>query len=256
VTMGAVSETLFEEAMSNSAIPRYEIAEWREKHGVLVGVTGRLEDFDLGLAGSDSMGVVMSRLRSLRQSFGPSFSSLVVGHQSHGTGIGVYPYPIAGLLITEDCDGHATALGGMVLGVTVADCVPVYLLDPQSPAIAILHAGWRGVAGGMLECGVRCLSELTGVAPSGLLMHCGVGICGECYEVGSEVFAAVTGRPAEGPSRLDLRSVLIDRARALGLVHTTASGWCSAHDGDRFYSHRASRGRAGRMLAYIGRPVT
>ena len=140
MTMGAVSKTLFEEARSKSAVPRYEIGEWREKHGVMVGVTGRLEDFDLGLAGSDSMGVVMSRWRSLRQSFGPSFSGLVVGHQSHGTSVGVYPHPIEGLLITENCDGHATPLGGMVLGVTVADCVPVYLLDPQSLAIAILHA--------------------------------------------------------------------------------------------------------------------
>jgi copper oxidase (laccase) domain-containing protein len=58
-------------------------------------------------------------------------------------------------------------------------------------------------------------------------------------------------RPA-GP--LDLRGALADRARALGVGAVTVSGWCSAHDADRFYSHRRSAGKDGRMLAYLGVP--
>ena len=56
----------------------------------------------------------------------------------------------------------------------------------------------------------------------------------------------------EGPWHLDLRERLTAQAQALGLVELTTSGWCSAHDQTSFYSHRASRGTDGRMVAYIG----
>ena len=62
------------------------------------------------------------------------------------------------------------------------------------------------------------------------------------------------GAAADGPGpwHLDLRSTLVEQARALGLRQVTASPWCSAHHRDRFYSHRASRGADGRMVAYLG----
>ena len=82
-------------------------------------------------------------------------------------------------------------------------------------------------------------------------MHCGVGICGNCYEVGSEV-AVRFG--LTGTVLLDLRALLTRQARALGIDEITVSPWCSAEGRDRFFSHRASRGRDGRMVAYLGRP--
>ena len=86
-------------------------------------------------------------------------------------------------------------------------------------------------------------------------MHCGVGICGQCYEVGSEVVVGC-GRPADGPGpwHLDLRDVLADQAAALGVRNVTLSSRCSAHERPTFYSHRASRGTDGRMVAYLGIP--
>ena len=94
---------------------------------------------------------------------------------------------------------------------------------------------------------------LIGCTASDIVMHCGVGICGPCYEVGSEVMQGC-GAPAEGdgPWHLDLRERLRDQAQALGLDQVTTSGWCSAHDRTSFYSHRASKGVDGRMVAYIG----
>jgi copper oxidase (laccase) domain-containing protein len=84
-------------------------------------------------------------------------------------------------------------------------------------------------------------------------MHCGVGICAACYEVGSEVMTGC-GLPADGPGpwHLDLRERLVAQARALGVERIGVSTWCSAHDRSRFYSHRASRGTDGRMVAYLG----
>jgi copper oxidase (laccase) domain-containing protein len=67
------------------------------------------------------------------------------------------------------------------------------------------------------------------------------------------VMQAVLSRPAKADGRLDLRSVIVDRAWAAGVHEITVSEWCTAHHGDHFESHRASGGRAGRMVAFAGR---
>ena len=95
----------------------------------------------------------------------------------------------------------------------------------------------------------------SGADPADVLMHCGIGICGPCYEVGSEVMAGCGVPHAEpGPWHLDLRDVLAGQAADLGVGRITVSSWCSAHDRPSFYSHRASRGTDGRMVAYLGIP--
>ncbi len=85
---------------------------------------------------------------------------------------------------------------GVLLTVTVADCVPVFLADPDSRAIALLHAGWRGAVAGIMDRGIRALEALRGVSPSGLRVHLGPAICGACYEVGPDVLQQF-GRPAD-----------------------------------------------------------
>jgi hypothetical protein len=138
--------------------------------------------------------------------------------------------------------------------VTVADCIPVYLTVPHKGAVALLHAGWRGTAAGVLERGVELLKWRGFAKASDIVMHCGVGICGACYEVGSEVATCFGWPPQDASVRLDLRAVLARQARELGVEQVTVSPWCSAHDRARFFSHRASGGRDGRMVAYLGRP--
>jgi copper oxidase (laccase) domain-containing protein len=86
-------------------------------------------------------------------------------------------------------------------------------------------------------------------------MHCGVGICGDCYEVGSEVLEGVGLRgDGRGPWTVDLRERLAVQARSLGVDALSSSAWCSAHHRPLFFSHRASRGTDGRMVAYLGLP--
>jgi copper oxidase (laccase) domain-containing protein len=136
--------------------------------------------------------------------------------------------------------------------VTIADCVPVYLIAPGR-GVALLHAGWRGTAGGILGRGVEALLAATRSPLPKVIMHCGIGICGDCYEVGSEVMEGCGVRAnGAGPWHIDLRDRLVEQARELGLNQVTTSGWCSAHDRPAFYSHRASGGTDGRMVAYIG----
>jgi len=64
-----------------------------------------------------------------------------------------------------------------------------------------------------------------------------------------------TDAPASAPGHVDLRAVLVQQARALGLTELSVSPWCSAHDREQFFSHRASGGRDGRMVAYVGMPL-
>jgi copper oxidase (laccase) domain-containing protein len=154
----------------------------------------------------------------------------------------------------EGVDGWVTTTPGILLTVTVADCIPVYLMVPGR-GVALLHAGWRGTAGGILKAGLARLTSATEAARSDVVMHLGVGICGLCYEVGSEVMSGC-GVPAEGPGpwHLDLREQLAVEGRRLGIERISVSAWCSAHDRASFYSHRASRGADGRMVAYLGVP--
>jgi len=249
-----VDKSLAETPAGDAALPTLELAEWADRYGIVAGIT--LRPLSLGLWSDEPVGQVLSRWRAFRAAFAARFPALVLSHQVHGTAVQWHETLPEGWLILDGLDGHATTDPGVLLTVTVADCIPVYLAVPEKGAVALLHAGWRGVAHGMLARGVELLKGRGVAKSSDIVMHCGVGICGTCYEVGSEV-AVQFGLPASpGPVPLDLRAALARQARALGIEDVSISPWCSAHDRDRFFSHRASGGRDGRMLAYIGRPKT
>ncbi len=232
-------------------LPRFEIAAWWAL-GAVAGVTGRgdpARPFDLGLGGDQPVRTVLERWRDLRSAVA-GFDGLVVARQVHGTRVLWHDHG-SGFVIFEGADGHATRRAGLLLAVSLADCIPIYVFDPVAKAIALLHSGWKGTANRILEGGIAELVRGAGSNPSDLLVHCGVGICGPCYEVGSEV-ATACGRPAPGQSLLDLRAVIAEQAAGLGVKAVTVSTYCSAHDRGSFFSHRGSGGTDGRMVAYLG----
>jgi copper oxidase (laccase) domain-containing protein len=229
--------------------PRLELARWRDELGLVAGITGRGQDagrgFDLGLWSEAPVGEVMRRWRLFHAAM-PGFSTVVLGNQVHGTEVRTVGAS-GGWLRVEGVDGWVTTSPGVLLTVTVADCIPVYLAVPGR-GIALLHAGWRGAAGGILTRGVAALTETVRADATEIVMHCGVGICGQCYEVGSEVVTGCGRAPdGAGPWHVDLREVLEGQAAALGIRTVTRSPHCSD-------SHRASRGADGRMVAYLGIP--
>jgi YfiH family protein len=235
-------------------VPRFEIPGWRELYGVVAGVTGRGSDpgrgFDLGLWSREPVGDVMTRWLTFRRGL-PEFHAVALGNQVHGVRV-MRLDSGQGWIQVEGVDGWTTTTPGILLTVTIADCIPVYLTAPRR-GIALLHAGWRGTGGGILGRGVELLQSATDCDAADMVMHCGVGICGPCYEVGSEVVEGCGGVAlGSGPWHVDLRDVLKNQAEELGVSRVTTSGWCSAHDRTSFYSHRASRGTDGRMVAYLG----
>jgi YfiH family protein len=253
-----VTETtaqLLDESPREGGLARLELETWRETHGVVAGITLRTDNFDLALGDPRPTAQAQQRWLALLGQMRPAFAGCVVGRQVHGTAITAHRDPPDGLRIVNGVDGHSASTPGLLLAVTVADCVPVYLLHPVSKTGAILHAGWRGIAAGIVEQGIALLAAAASVKPADIVMHCGVSICGSCYEVSSEVHRAVTGQSVTAAAGLDLRSAIRNRALAQGVAHVTASNWCTAHHPQHFFSHRRSGGSDGRMAAYLGHPL-
>ncbi len=159
----------------------------------------------------------------------------------------------AGMHVLGEADALITRRSGILLAVTVADCVPVYLVDPETRLIGLAHAGWRGTAAGVVDATLRALRD-RGSTLGSLYVHLGPAICGECYEVGPEVIAALGGS-GDGPSRVDLRRHIAEAAVAAGVDprRMTISNRCTRCEADAFFSYRGGD-RGGRMCAYLGWP--
>jgi YfiH family protein len=206
---------------------------------------------DLGLfSGGASEAVARRNWERLLTSTG--MSGAAHARQLHGAVVRWHGSVTTGVHLSAACDGHATSRPGLLLAVSVADCVPVFLVAPRVRAVAALHAGWRGAAAGVLEGGIELLTRRTSVEPEALRVHLGPAICGRCYEVGPEVFEAL-GLPAPARQRpVDLRAVLAQRAIAVGVTpsRVSVSTHCTRCTGSALFSHRG--GDRGRQVGYIG----
>lgn len=252
--MSAVAAEISEVRVGDAAVPRLELTEWAERYGLVAGIT--LRPMSLGLWSEEPVGQVMSRWRALYAAFSSKFPAIVLSHQVHGAAVRWHEGIPDGWLILDGLDGHATGDAGILLTITVADCIPVYLAVPKKGAVALVHAGWRGTAAGVLTQAIELLKRHAFAKGADIVMHCGVGICGGCYEVGAEVAArfGIESVSKGGTEHLDLRAILAHQARDSGIETVSISPWCAAEGRDRFFSHRASGGRDGRMVAYLGRP--
>ena len=168
-------------------------------------------------------------------------------HQVHGTRVIEHQDTWLGWLRSGDADGHFSLARGTALGVTVADCVPVFMAHP-SGAIALLHSAWRGTAARMVEQGIAVFASRT-LQAADIRIHLGPAICGTCYQVSADVASQLLRRDEPASRAVDLRSLIADHARALGVRQITASRLCTKCDNERFFSHRA--GDAGRQVAVM-----
>jgi YfiH family protein len=179
---------------------------------------------------------------------------LLRGYQVHGTTVQrVRGYAEGEIGPTSDsehqpeteADGQATDRRGLGAMVLTADCLPVAL--GTDGAVAMVHAGWRGLAAGVLEEGVRAVRELGGEENVVAMIGPGAGPC--CYEVGEEVHTAFEGAHRVGTPpgrRIDLKAIARDRLQAAGVSEVRDVAACTICD-ERFFSYRREGARAGRQ---------
>ncbi len=168
---------------------------------------------------------------------------LCASRQVHGTSVQrvVSLSGTRGEAVEIDADGHATALRDVGTMVLVADCLPVII--GSEGAVAALHAGWRGLAGGVLEEGLRAVRELGGEGEIAAVV--GPGARGCCYEVGEDVHSMFGNAHRHGRN-LDLAAVARDRLEAAGVARVEDVGVCTICD-ERLFSHRREGLDAGRQ---------
>jgi polyphenol oxidase len=239
------------ETPSGDGPPLFTVPAWTERFPWLVhGTTGAGPGGDFRLFGEAPRAEARDRWERLRERLG--MERTVHSRQVHGSlvhgGAGRHGGAGDRLVVLEGYDGHATGEPGTLLTVSLADCAPISLVDPERRRVALLHGGWRGTAAGIVETGLDAL----GADPERVVAHIGPAICGACYEVGPEVFEALGLDAPAGPAPVDLRAAQARRLVEAGVraEAVAVSAWCTLCD-DGFYSHRG--GASERQLGVLGR---
>lgn len=206
---------------------------------------GDFRSLNLGVLTDDDADLVRENRALLSESIGIDPDRVVIGRQVHGAEIVVHDGPQRPAPWAEPgpepphVDGHVVGEPGLAALVFVADCLPIAIAGERG--VAMLHGGWRGLAGGIVGAGAELVAgRAAAIGP-------GIGSC--CYEVGEEVlaaFAPLGSGLAEG-RMLDLKAVarrLLERA---GVEAIEDAGICTCCERDRFFSHRADGPRTGRQ---------
>lgn len=240
--------------------------EWRERNGVrwmqadlggaqaafstrLGGVSEPPFDrLNLGLLTEDAEEAVVENRRRLAAALGFEPEQVVFARQVHGTRLLNHRQSrgsFRSLKVRKEprnapeADGHVVSEPGTAPLVFVADCLPVALAGPRGAAM--VHAGWRGLAAGILVTAAEAVeADAAAIGP-------GIGPC--CYEVGEEVLAAFAGL-GEGVARgrmLDLPGAARRSLAKAGVRRVESAGLCTSCEEELFFSHRRDRGRTGRQ---------
>lgn len=199
------------------------------RHGFVGRIPGLDVDADRALA--------LARLdefhRQARQGLSMAARSFVTAEQVHGNGIAVVAagdkapaMPLPGV------DGIVTDRPDVCLGIYVADCAAIFLVDPRQRAVGLVHSGRKGTDLNILAAAVDTMGRHFGTRPADLVAQLGPCIRPPWYEV-------------------DFAAQIVEQCRAAGVTQVTDSGVCTADNPDRYYSYRREKGRTGRMLALL-----
>ena len=232
----------------------HAVSTWRDG-GVSVG---RYRGLNLGDHVGDAPEAVAANRRALREAaelpgepvwLRQVHGIRVVDLDRDGNGDGDIATP-------PEADAVVTRRPGRVCAILTADCLPVLFAADGGEAVGAAHAGWRGLAAGVLEAAVRAL----GVPPSRVAAWIGPGISGRHYEVGAEVREALLGADAKahaafapspgGRFLADLPALARRRLEAQGVGRVYASRDCTYTDANHYFSHRRD-GQCGRQASLI-----
>jgi YfiH family protein len=244
-------------------VPPLELIHWHDAPGPyrvafstrLGGVSeGPFASLNLGVRTDDDAAAVVENRTRLCAAVDADPDGATMAWQRHGATVTrAEPRGIVTPgTVYDHCDGLWSDEPGRGMLLLTADCMPIAIAraDDRRPALAILHAGWRGLLAGVAASGVRALG---GGALAAAIGPC-IGPC--CYEVGDEVaepYREAFGDDVVRDGRLDLGKAAERALRAAGVARVDRLDMCTSCHADRFFSHRRDRGCTGRqgVIAYV-----
>lgn len=156
-------------------------------------------------------------------------------------------------------DALITNRPGLLVGVTVADCVPILIYDHEHQAVAAVHAGWRGTVGGIVTKTLLAMQQQFGTRGKQCYVYVGTCIDETTFEVGDEVArqfppAFVQTDPGRQVTCANLKAANVSLLAAFGIpaAQIDVSAFSTVLNNDEYFSYRAEQGKTGRMLAVIG----
>lgn len=220
------------------------------------------QGFNLG----DHVGDVPAAVAANRAAFAAATGARPVYlRQVHGTRVvRLQPHDAEPGAAVHEADGCVTTVPGLACTILVADCLPVLFAAPGRRGVAAAHAGWRGLAGGVLEHTLAALCEAAACAPAEVDAWIGVGIGPQRFEVGADVLQAFgedPGGQAPGFSPrapvagratwcADLPRLAAARLQRAGVQRLDVAAGCTAGEASRFFSFRRD-GPTGRQAAAV-----
>jgi polyphenol oxidase len=196
--------------------------------------TRRIPGIDVSHDKAEVLKRLDAKHREIRNAIGVGDWPFFTAQQIHGNKVAVIDNSSRGPVGREfrGCDGIITNQYGIVLGVYVADCCAVYIVDPKTPAVGLVHSGRKGTELGVVTNAITQMTDRFGSGPERMIVQLSPCIRPPHYEV-------------------DFAAEIVRQCGALGVKDIHDSGVCSACDLNRYYSYRAEKGKTGRMLALL-----
>jgi copper oxidase (laccase) domain-containing protein len=199
---------------------------------VVHGFTLRVAGIEMSLDKMEALARLDAVHREIRREYGLDRAPFITAQQVHGTRIGVIDEATAEDKCFDSCDGLITNQSGVGLGIYVADCCAVYIVDPIRNALGLVHSGRKGTELGIVSNAISSMAEHFGSRSADLIVQLSPCIRPPHYET-------------------DFAGDIMRQCRDLGVTAVNDCGVCTACDLSRYYSYRAEKGRTGRMLAFL-----
>jgi copper oxidase (laccase) domain-containing protein len=218
--------------VSDSQLPAEQFEALSAVPGVVHGFTLRVPGIEMSHDKAEALARLDGVHRRIRGEHGLADMPFVTAQQVHGKEIGVIDSPVSGDKCFENCDGLITDQRNVCLGIYVADCCAVFLVDPVRRVIGLVHSGKKGTELGVVANAIETMTARFGSRASDLIVQLSPCIRPPHYEI-------------------DFAAAIVRQCRDLGVTSVHDSGVCTACDLARYYSYRAEKGRTGRMLAFL-----
>jgi copper oxidase (laccase) domain-containing protein len=218
--------------VSDGQLPAEHFSALSALPGVVHGFSLRVPGLEMSHDKTEALARLDGVHRKIRSEHGLDAMPFITAQQVHGNGIGAIDSPIVEDKCFANCDGLITNRRGVCVGIYVADCCAVYLVDPVRGAIGLVHSGKKGTELGVVSTAIETMTTRFGSRAADLVVQLSPCIRPPHYEI-------------------DFAAEIVRQCLELGVVSVHDCNVCTACDLTRYYSYRAEKGRTGRMLAFL-----